>query len=102
MMYLEDDDGNTDSGNQLPDDGTIEKPMKLPGRNVMSDNSDGSWANLINTDILRMLLIGIIFQLLLRYVMREFDTDRMEYKGALTHNLDLAVLYNNQELESDV
>lgn len=86
-----DDDGNTDSGNQLPDDGTIgENPYETPGRNAMFDNSDGSMGEFDQHGYLKNAVNwNLSFNYSLRYGYGEFDTDRMEYKGALTHNFGL-------------
>ena len=87
-----DDDGNTDSGNQLPDDGTIgENPYETPGRNAMFDNGDGSMGEFDQHGYLKNAVNwNLSFNYSLRYGYGEFDTDRMEYKGALTHNFGLS------------
>ena len=87
----EDDDG-PDSNNQLPDDGTIgENPYETAGRNAMFDDGDGSMGEFDQHGYLKNAVNwNLSFNYSLRYGYGEFDTDRMEYKGALTHNFGLS------------
>ena len=86
------DDGGPDSNNQLPDDGTIgENPYETAGRNAMFDDGDGSMGEFDQHGYLKNAVNwNLSFNYSLRYGYGEFDTDRMEYKGALTHNFGLS------------
>jgi len=85
-----DDTGNSNA--MVPDDGTMgENPYETAGRvNSMSqgDNSvgefdpDGYLKNVVNWNI--------SLNYSMRYGYGEFDKDRMEYKGKLTHNFGLS------------
>lgn len=85
-----DDEGDPDLENQLPDDGTIgTNPYETPGRGNMFENTsmgeldqNGYLQNSVNWNL--------SFNYSLRYGYGEFDVDRLEYKGALTHNFGLS------------
>ncbi len=78
--------------NQLPDDGTIgENPYETPGRANLFDNTDSSMGEFDNDGYLKNSVNwNLSFNYSLRYGYGEFDIDRMEYKGALTHNFGLS------------
>lgn len=82
---------NTDPENKLPDDGTIgENPYESAqeGDQQGSEDSagefdsDGYLKNVVNWNI--------SFNYSLRYGYGEFDKERLEYKGKLTHNFGLS------------
>ncbi len=90
-------DSNTDSeeqdiDNQVPDDGTIgENPYETPGRGAMFDNSDSSTGEFDEHGYLKNKVNwNLSFNYSMRYGYGEFDTERMEFKGALTHNFGLS------------
>jgi lipopolysaccharide assembly outer membrane protein LptD (OstA) len=86
-----DDNNANNSGNDLPDDGTIGvNPYEKRQRNNQQQSesqptgefdSDGYLNNAVNWNI--------SFNYSLRYGYGEFDKERMEYKGKLTHNFGL-------------
>ncbi|MBF6597606.1 MAG: LPS-assembly protein LptD [Fermentimonas sp.] len=86
------DDGDPDPSNQLPDDGTIgENPYETAGRNAMFDDGDGTMGEFDQNGYLKNAVNwNLSFNYSLRYGYGEFDTDIMEYKGALTHNFGLS------------
>ena len=85
-------DQDPDLNNQLPDDGTMgENPYETAGRSSMFDNSDSSMGEFDENGYLKNAVNwNLSFNYSLRYGYGEFDIDRMEYKGALTHNFGLS------------
>jgi lipopolysaccharide assembly outer membrane protein LptD (OstA) len=88
----DEDEGDPDLNNQLPDDGTIgENPYESPGRNAMFDNSDNSMGEFDENGYLKNAVNwNLSFNYSLRYGYGEFNTERLEYEGALTHNFGLS------------
>jgi len=85
------EEGGSDPNNQLPDDGTIgENPYETAGRDGMFDNTDSSMGEFDEDGYLKNTLNwNLSFNYSLRYGYGEFDPERLEYKGALTHNFGL-------------
>lgn len=85
-------DENENVDNELPDDGTIgENPYESAQQNGASQDSeegvgefdsDGYLTNAVNWNL--------SFNYSLRYGYGEFDRERLEYKGKLTHNFGLS------------
>jgi hypothetical protein len=88
----ESEETDSNQENQLPDDGTIgENPYETPGRNDMFDNTDSSMGEFDEDGYLKNAVNwNLSFNYSLRYGYGEFDVDRKEYKGALTHNFGLS------------
>ena len=88
----EDEEPDANLENQLPDDGTIgENPYETPGRSNMFDNTDSSMGEFDEDGYLKNSVNwNLSFNYSLRYGYGEFDVDRLEYKGALTHNFGLS------------
>lgn len=86
------DDESNPNENQLPDDGTIgENPYETPGRTNMFDNSDSSLGEFDEDGYLKNSVNwNLSFNYSLRYGYGDFDIDKKEYKGALTHNFGLS------------
>ena len=85
------DEGDPDDENQLPDDGTIgTNPYETGGRSAMFSNDDSMGEFDENGYLKNQLNWNLSFNYSLRYGYGEFDTDRLEYKGALTHNFGLS------------
>ncbi|MDI9604933.1 MAG: putative LPS assembly protein LptD [Bacteroidota bacterium] len=88
----EEGEGDDDPTGQLPDDGTIGRnPYETGSRGGMFDNSDNSMGEFDEEGYLKNKLNwNISFNYSLRYGYGEFDKERMEYKGKLTHNFGLS------------
>ena len=88
----ESEETDSNQENQLPDDGTIgENPYETPGRSDMFDNTDSSMGEFDEDGYLKNAVNwNLSFNYSLRYGYGEFDVDRKEYKGALTHNFGLS------------
>jgi hypothetical protein len=81
-----------DSTTPLPDDGTIGRnPYEEEARGGMFDNSDDSMGEFDENGYLKNNLNwNVSFNYSLRYGYGDFDMERMEYKGKLTHNFGLS------------
>lgn len=88
----DDDAGDEDADNQLPDDGTMgSNPYEEGNRESMFDNSDSSMGEFDEYGYLKNgVNWNLSFNYSLRYGYGSFDTDRMEYEGRLTHNFGLS------------
>ena len=87
-----DEKNNNNRESQLPDDGTIgENPYETAGKSNMFDNTDNSMGEFDEDGYLKNAINwNLSFNYSLRYGYGEFDIDKMEYKGALTHNFGLS------------
>lgn len=87
------EEGNADNGssNQLPDDGTMGRnPYEEGSSGGMFDNSDSSMGEFDENGYLKNdINWNVSFDYSLRYGYGEFDKEKMEYKGRLTHNFGL-------------
>ncbi|MGI6574169.1 MAG: putative LPS assembly protein LptD [Fermentimonas sp.] len=81
-----------DSTTPLPDDGTIGRnPYEEEARGGMFDNSDNSMGEFDENGYLKNNFNwNVSFNYSLRYAYGDFDKERMEYKGRLTHNFGLS------------
>lgn len=92
------DDGKTEDerkgeiDSQLPDDGTMgENPYETAPKKSVFDNSENSMGEFDEDGYLKNTVNwNLSFNYSLRYGYGEFDEDRMEYKGKLTHNFGLS------------
>lgn len=87
-----DDAGDEDIENQLPDDGTMgTNPYEEGPRGGMFDNADDTMGEFDEDGYLKNgINWNLSFNYSLRYGYGEFDTERMEYEGRLTHNFGLS------------
>ncbi len=87
-----DESDDDDADNPLPDDGTIGRnPYEEGSRGGMFDNSDSSMGEFDENGYLKNSVNwNVSFNYSLRYGYGEFDKERMEYKGRLTHNFGLS------------
>ncbi len=77
---------------QLPDDGTIgANPYETPEKRSVFDNEENSMGEFDENGYLKNgVNWNLSFNYSLRYGYGEFDRERMEYKGRLTHNFGLS------------
>ena len=87
-----DDAGDEDIENQLPDDGTMgTNPYEEGPRGGMFDNADDTMGEFDEDGYLKNgINWNLSFNYSLRYGYGEFDTERLEYEGRLTHNFGLS------------
>ena len=86
-----DDEDDSDIENQLPDDGSLgTNPYETPDRSSMFSGDDSMGEFDENGYLKNQLNWNVSFNYSLRYGYGEFDVDRMEYAGALTHNFGLS------------
>ena len=81
-----------DDDNQLPDDGTIgENPLEAsPRRSTIDRNGDSSGQYDSDGYLNNKVAWNISFNYSLRYGYGDFDKERLEYKGKLTHNFGMS------------
>lgn len=82
---------DTDTKNQLPDDGTM---GKNPYESAQGDTQQGSEESVGEFDsdgyLKNAVNWNLSFNYSLRYGYGEFDKERLEYKGRLTHNFGMS------------
>ena len=85
-------EGDDDLANQLPDDGTMgSNPYEEGSRSNMFDNNDGSMGEFDEDGYLKNgINWNLSFNYSLRYGYGDFDKERLEYEGRLTHNFGLS------------
>ncbi len=81
-----------DANNQLPDDGTMgANPYEEGNRGSMFDNSDSSMGEFDEDGYLKNAVNwNVSFNYSLRYSYGDFNRERLEYEGRLTHNFGLS------------
>lgn len=87
-------DTNQDIESQLPDDGTIgQNPQEEPQPQNMFESGDDSMGEYDADGYLKNLInwnLSINYSVRYGLNMSEFDVEKMDYKGQLTHNLGLS------------
>lgn len=88
----EDKEGDdTDTKNQLPDDGTMgENPYESAQESTQQESEDAAGEFDGDGYLKNAVNWNISFNYSLRYGYGEFDKERLEYKGKLTHNFGLS------------
>jgi lipopolysaccharide assembly outer membrane protein LptD (OstA) len=86
------EDENVDPEAALPDDGTMgENPYETAGSESALAKSDNSMGEFDDDGYLKNAMNwNLSFNYSLRYGYGDFDKERMEYKGRLTHNFGLS------------
>lgn len=88
----EGDDTSGNNANQLPDDGTMgSNPYETPGRTSPFEGQDEGYGEFDDDGYLKSVLQwNLSFNYSLRYGYGEFNKDKLEYVGKLTHNFGMS------------